>query len=156
MRFILIAFLLVSCGTGTATRVQSCSECRANEECVTFGGALYCSDPCIVDTQCLNLECGPLPGAEVYRTYWVCLPDEIPSNLGGVRRMGGDCGTPQYACRSDEHCLMDDTVSPPIYFCASGCASNSQCNTGCCYQTVNWGNFFCAPYRYCDSRYGYY
>jgi len=156
MRYIFFAILLVSCGTGTATRVSSCSECRPNEECVKYGGALYCSDPCVSDFQCANLECGVLPAADRQnRLYWVCLPDDIPSNLGGVRRMGGDCGTPQYACRAGEQCLVDDAFYPPIYFCADGCASNSQCNTGCCYRTVDLGNWYCAPYRYCDSTYGY-
>ncbi len=150
-----MALSFLACEAGNARVVSSCSQCTASEQCVTQGGTLYCSDPCVSDTMCLGSahpSCGQMQdGAITAKWDWVCLPDAVYTYYQGKKsfhRMGGDCSKDaNYQCAAAEYCLGDITDSS-IFFCAESCTVNADCALNCCADTTTNGHR-CAPFNYC-------
>jgi len=130
--------------------IDTCSECTGGTACIEpETGNKQCAFTCTSSESCpFGHVCLAFDLASGSGYDWVCVPSRYFETKGKVTRMGGDCTAAPYECSGSATCLLDDSVTPTIYFCSDACSGNTDCVTGCCADAG--GTTYCAPVDYCE------
>jgi hypothetical protein len=140
------------CLTETACCAQAGASCSGNSDCCGFAdkqafcvnepaGGSICRASCSTGADCQSGCCAPLDGGGM-----ACFAASQCQN---------DCAAANEPCQTNADCCGGATDSQvcvnqgqgPI--CADRCASNAQCQSGCC-AALQLGGTVCAPPIYCQ------